>query len=114
MRPDRARRFAESLGPLVKADYEDAKVLARYGRLEGLEASAPLHLALAQLQDLAPVARQRKLSGNPLTRCYRLWSPVVPQGGQHAWTADVDPTRLPNRGQRNEKTAPGSSARPSH
>ena len=47
MRPDRARRFAESLGPLVKADYEDAKLLARYGRLEGLEASAPLHLALA-------------------------------------------------------------------
>ena len=64
MRPDRARRFAESLGPLVKADYEDAKVLARYGRLEGLEASAPLHLALAQLQDLALV-RQRFASLPP-------------------------------------------------
>ena len=64
MRPDRARRFAESLGPLVKADYEDAKVLARYGRLEGLEATTPLHLALAQLQDLALV-RQRFASLPP-------------------------------------------------
>ena len=58
VRPDRARRFAEALGPLVKADHVDAKILARYGRLEGLEATALLHLALAQLQDLALV-RQR-------------------------------------------------------
>lgn len=47
VRPDRARRFAEALGLLVKADHEDAKALARYGRLEGLEVTAPLHLALA-------------------------------------------------------------------
>ena len=58
MRPDCARRFAEVLGPLVKTDHLDAKVLARYGRLEGLEATAPLHLALAQLQDPALVRRR--------------------------------------------------------
>ena len=150
MRPDCARHFAAALGLLVKTDHLDPSVVARYGRLEGLEATAPLHLALAQLQDpvlarrrlvdesaslrrreqerdivglaavrgpsagAAPAARQRNLSGNRLTRCYRLWTPVVPQRGQHAWTARVDPTRLPNRVQRNEKVAPGSAARPSH
>ena len=54
-----ARRFAEALGLLVKTDYVDAKILARSGRLEGLEATAPLHLALAQLQDL--VLAQRRI-----------------------------------------------------
>ena len=57
MRPDRARHFAESLGLLVKADHLDAKILARYGHLEGLEATAPLDPALAQLQDLVLVRR---------------------------------------------------------
>ena len=58
VRPDCARRFAEALGLLVKTDRVDAKVLARYGRLEGLEATAPLDPALAQLQDLVRVRRR--------------------------------------------------------
>ena len=45
------RHFAEALGLLVKTDYVDAEVLARYGRLEGMEATAPLDPALTQLQD---------------------------------------------------------------
>ena len=58
VRPDCAQRFAEALGPLIKTDRVDAKVLARYGRLEGLEATAPLDPALAQLQDLVRVRRR--------------------------------------------------------
>ena len=58
VRPDCARRFAEALGLLVKTDRVDAKVLARYGRLEGLEATAPLDKALADLQDLVRVRRR--------------------------------------------------------
>ena len=58
VRPDYARRFAEALGLLVKTDHVDAKVLARYGRLEGLEATAPLDPALAQLQDLVLLRRR--------------------------------------------------------
>ena len=58
VRPDCARRFAEALGLLVKTDRVDAKVLARYGRLEGLAATAPLDPALAQLQDLVRVRRR--------------------------------------------------------
>ena len=58
VRPDCARRFAEALGLLVKTDRVDAKVLARYGRLEGLEATAPLDAALAELQDLVLVRRR--------------------------------------------------------
>ena len=52
------RHFAEALGLLVKTDYVDAWILARYGRLEGLESTAPLHLALTQLQD--PVLARRR------------------------------------------------------
>ena len=58
VRPDCARRFAEALDLLVKTDRMDAKVLARYGRLEGLEATAPLDKALADLQDLVRVRRR--------------------------------------------------------
>ena len=58
VRPDCARRFAEALGLLAKTDRVDAKVLARYGRLEGLEATAPLDQALADLQDLVRVRRR--------------------------------------------------------
>ena len=58
VRPDCARRFAEALGLLVKTDRVDAEVLARYGRLEGLEATAPLDAALAELQDLVLVRRR--------------------------------------------------------
>ena len=58
VRPDCARRFAEALGLLVKTGRVDANVLARYGHLEGLEATAPLDPALAQLQDL--VLRRRR------------------------------------------------------
>ena len=58
VRPDCARRFAEALGLLVKTDRVDAKVLARYGRIEGLEASAPLDTALAELQDLVLLRRR--------------------------------------------------------
>ncbi len=57
VRPDCARRFAEALGLLVKTDRVDAKVLARFGRLEGLEATAPLDKALADLQDLVLLRR---------------------------------------------------------
>ena len=42
VRPDCARRFAEALGQLAKTDRVDAAMLARYGRLEGLTATAPL------------------------------------------------------------------------
>ena len=58
VRPDCARRFAEALGLLVKTDRVDAKVLARYGRIEGLEATAPLDAALAELQDLVLLRRR--------------------------------------------------------
>ena len=58
VRPDCARRFAEALCLLVKTDRVDAKVLARYGRLEGLEATAPQDPALAQLQDLVLMRRR--------------------------------------------------------
>ena len=58
VRPDCARRFAEALGLLVKTDRVDAKVLARYGRIEGLEATAPLDSALAELQDLVLLRRR--------------------------------------------------------
>ena len=58
VRPDCARHFAEALGLLVKTDRVDAKVLARYGRLEGLEATAVLDAALAELQDLVRVRRR--------------------------------------------------------
>ena len=75
-RPDRARRFAEALGPLVNTDHLDAEVLARYGRLEGLEATAPLHLALAQLQDLALV--RRWFAGLPPGRRPQLGSGISP------------------------------------
>ena len=57
VRLDGARRFAEAFGLLVKTDRVDAKVLARYGRLEGLESTAPLDPALAQLEDLVRVRR---------------------------------------------------------
>ena len=53
-----ARRFAEALGLLVKTNRVDAKILARSERLEGLKATTPLRLALAQLQDLV-LARRR-------------------------------------------------------
>ena len=52
MRPDCGRRFAEGLGLLVNTDCVDDNVVARYGRLEGLESTALLDPALAQLQDL--------------------------------------------------------------
>ncbi len=58
VRPDCARRFAEALGLLAKTDRVDAKVLARYGRMEGLEATAPLDKALADLQDLVLLRRR--------------------------------------------------------
>ena len=58
VRPDCARRFAEGLGLLAKTDRVDAKVLARYGRLEGLEATAPLDQALADLQDSVLLRRR--------------------------------------------------------
>ena len=59
MRPDCARHFAAALGLLVKTDHLVPSVVARYGRLEGLEATAPLHLGLVQLQD--PVLARRRL-----------------------------------------------------
>ena len=58
VRPDCARRFAEALGLLVKTDRVDAQVLARFGRMEGLEATAPLDKALADFQDLVLVRRR--------------------------------------------------------
>ena len=54
---DRARRFAEAIGLLAKTDRVDTKVLARYRRLEGLEAAALLDKALADLQDPVLVRR---------------------------------------------------------
>lgn len=58
VRPNCARRFAEALGLLVKTDRVDAKVLARFGRMEGLEVTAPLDEALADLRDLVLVRRR--------------------------------------------------------
>ena len=68
VRPDCARRFAEALGLLVKTDRVDAMVLARYGRLEGLEPTAPLDPALAELQDLVLVRRRFVAEGASLGR----------------------------------------------
>ena len=56
--PVGARRFTEAPGLLVKTDRADAEILARHGRLEGVEATAPRDPALAQLQDLALVRRR--------------------------------------------------------
>ena len=53
-----ARRFAEALGLLVKTNRVDARVLARSGRLESMEATALLDPALTQLQD--PVLARRR------------------------------------------------------
>ena len=58
VRPDCARRGAEALGLLGKTDRVDAKALARYGRIEGLESNAALDTALAELQD--PVLLRRR------------------------------------------------------
>ena len=56
--PVGARPFTEALGLLVNTDRVDAEILARYGRLEGVEATAPLDPALARLQDLVLVRRR--------------------------------------------------------
>ena len=84
-----ARRFAEALGLLVKTNRVDAKILARSERLEGLEATAPLRLALAQLQDLVLARRfvdesaslgrpERELESKAASPCPRVsaWSPT--------------------------------------
>ena len=52
VRPDCARRFAEALGQLAKTDRVDAAMLARYGRMEGLTATAPREAAQTALLDL--------------------------------------------------------------
>ena len=54
----------------------DARVLARDGRLEGLEATAPLHLALAQLRD--PALVRRWFAGVPPGRRPPLGSGISP------------------------------------
>ena len=57
MCPDCARCFAGVLGLLVETARVDAMICARHGRMERLEATAPLEPALAELQDLVPVGR---------------------------------------------------------
>ena len=58
VRPDCARRFAEALGKLAKTDRVDAAMLARFGRLEDLEATPPTDPKLCELKDLVLVRRR--------------------------------------------------------
>ena len=57
--PLRSRRFAEALGQLAKNDRVDAAMLARFGLLDGLEATPPQPQNLRRLSDL--LALRRKL-----------------------------------------------------
>ncbi len=57
--PLRSRRFAEAIGKLAKNDRVDAAMLARFGLLDGLEASPPQPRNLQLLSDL--LALRRKL-----------------------------------------------------
>ena len=57
--PLRSRRFAEAIGRLAKNDRVDAAMLARFGLLDGLEATPPLPRNLQLLSDW--LALRRKL-----------------------------------------------------
>ena len=57
--PLRSRRFAEAIGRLAKNDRVDAAMLARFGLLDGLEATPPQPHNLQLLNDL--LALRRKL-----------------------------------------------------
>ena len=56
--PDRARRFAQAFGKFAKTDRVDATMLARLGRLDGLEATPPTAESLRQLKDLVLIRRR--------------------------------------------------------
>ncbi len=58
VQPARARRFAQAFGKLAKTDRVDAAMLARFGRLEGLEATPPKTANLRQLKDLVLIRRR--------------------------------------------------------
>ena len=57
--PLHSRRFAEAIGVLAKNDRVDAAMLARFGRLDGLEGTPPPSRNLVLLSDL--LALRRKL-----------------------------------------------------
>ena len=57
--PLRSRRFAEAIGRLAKNDRVDAAMLARFGLLDGLDATPPQPRNLQHLSDL--LALRRKL-----------------------------------------------------
>ncbi len=57
--PLRSRRFAEAIGKLAKNDRVDAAMLARFGLLDGLEATPPQPHNLQLLSDV--LALRRKL-----------------------------------------------------
>lgn len=57
--PLRSRRFAEAIGVLAKNDRVDAAMLARFGRLDGLQSTPPPSRNLVLLSDL--LALRRKL-----------------------------------------------------
>ena len=58
VQPARARRFAQAFGKLAKTDRVDATMLARLGRLEGMEATPPTAESLRQLKDLVLIRRR--------------------------------------------------------
>ena len=58
VQPARARRFAQAFGKLAKTDRVDAAMLARLGRLDGMEATPPTAESLRQLKDLVLIRRR--------------------------------------------------------
>ena len=58
VQPARARRFAQAFGKLAKTDRVDAAMLARLGRLEGMETTTPTAENLRQLKDLVLIRRR--------------------------------------------------------
>lgn len=50
--PLRARLFAESLGALAKTDSVDARMLATFGRMAGLQATPPLPATIENLREI--------------------------------------------------------------
>lgn len=58
VQPARARRFAQAFGKLAKTDRVDAAMLARLGRLAGMETTTPTAESLRHLKDLVLIRRR--------------------------------------------------------
>lgn len=66
--PLRSRRFAEAIEVLAKNDRVDAAMLARFGRLDGLEGTPPPSRNLVLLSDLLALCRKLRDELDPELR----------------------------------------------